>query len=171
MPADPTPDLPSSVFVYGTLMPDERYSGVASAAGAPERAERATLPGFVLHHLSPEGYPAVTPGAGTVHGWVLHYAPGTWAAALAHLDDLEGLHLRRHCTGAFRPRPSRTPGRAARGCTCTPERRASRRPALSRCRPDAGRTSRTGTLPPPGPATRRRRDAARVNMNGLAIPP
>ena len=94
MPADPTPDLPSSVFVYGTLMPDERYSGVASAAGAPERAERATLPGFVLHHLSPEGYPAVTPGAGTVHGWVLHYAPGTWAAALAHLDDLEGLHLR-----------------------------------------------------------------------------
>ncbi|WP_425146599.1 gamma-glutamylcyclotransferase family protein [Deinococcus sp.] len=83
---------PSSVFVYGTLMPGERYERVAHAAAPPQRAEPAHLDGYTLYDLRPEGYPALAAGGGRVYGWVLHYGAG-WEAALPHLDDLEGLHL------------------------------------------------------------------------------
>jgi gamma-glutamylcyclotransferase (GGCT)/AIG2-like uncharacterized protein YtfP len=96
---------PRSVFVYGTLMPGESNAAVAQAAGPPSSQERATLSGYALHDLSPEGYPALTQsegtqgtgtqgtGHGTVQGWLLHYSADQWPAALLHLDDLEGLHL------------------------------------------------------------------------------
>ncbi|WP_407541342.1 gamma-glutamylcyclotransferase family protein [Deinococcus radiomollis] len=85
--------LPRSVFVYGTLMPGECNAGVAQAAGGPDAQERATLSGYTLHDLRPEGYPALTPGEGLVQGWLLHYSAEQWPAALVHLDELEGLHL------------------------------------------------------------------------------
>ncbi|WP_424951065.1 gamma-glutamylcyclotransferase family protein [Deinococcus sp.] len=84
---------PTSVFVYGTLMPGERYEAVARAAGTPEGQEPATLEGYALYHLHPEGYPALVAGGGRVRGWLLHYDPAVWLAALVRLDDLEGLHL------------------------------------------------------------------------------
>lgn len=87
------PPSPRCVFVYGTLIPGERNAWVAEAAGAPERRERATLHGYALHDLRPEGYPALTSGTQTVQGWLLHYDAETWPSALSHLDDLEGLHL------------------------------------------------------------------------------
>ena len=79
-------------------MPGERNAWVAEEAGAPERCESATLAGYALYDLRPEGYPALTagalaPGAPPVQGWVLHYSDGVWPAALRHLDELEGLHL------------------------------------------------------------------------------
>ncbi len=93
------------MFVYGTLMPGERYEAVAQAAGEAVSRERATLTGHLLYDLRPEGYPALVARGGvtgrsntvhgsTVHGWILTYAAEQWPAALAHLDDLEGLHLR-----------------------------------------------------------------------------
>ena len=86
---------PATVFVYGTLMPGERNAAVAHAAGEPQAQEPATLDGHRLYDLHPEGYPALLadPEGGPVRGWVLHYRPAVWSAALAHLDDLEGLHL------------------------------------------------------------------------------
>lgn len=92
------------MFVYGTLMPGERYEAVAQAAGEAVNRERATLTGHLLYDLRPEGYPALVAEGGatgqsntvhsnTVHGWILTYSAEQWPAALAHLDDLEGLHL------------------------------------------------------------------------------
>lgn len=82
---------PTTVFVYGTLMPGERNAHVA---GAGFTAQPATLRGFTLLHLHPEGYPALVPGPpdAEVRGAALTYAPQAWAAALPGLDDLEGLH-------------------------------------------------------------------------------
>ena len=122
MTADPSAPLAASptapprpheqlraVFVYGTLMPGERYEAVAQAAGEAVNRERATLSGHLLYDLHPEGYPALGAGGGgtvegstiqsstahgsTVHGWILTYSTEQWPAALIHLDDLEGLHL------------------------------------------------------------------------------
>jgi gamma-glutamylcyclotransferase (GGCT)/AIG2-like uncharacterized protein YtfP len=83
---------PTTVFVYGTLMPGERNAHVARQGG-PFTAQPATLPGHRLLHLHPEGYPAVIPGApaDTVRGMALTYAPHAWAAALVFLDALEGV--------------------------------------------------------------------------------
>lgn len=81
----------TTVFVYGTLMPKERNAHVA---GDPQHftVREATLGGFRLFHLSPEGYPAVIPGGtGAVRGYALTYAPDAWAQALPLLDHLEGV--------------------------------------------------------------------------------
>lgn len=123
MTADPSAPLAASptapprpheqlraVFVYGTLMPGERYEAVAQAAGEAVNSERATLSGHLLYDLRPEGYPALVAGGSgtvdgstvqgstvqgsTIHGWILTYSAEKWPAALIHLDDLEGLHLR-----------------------------------------------------------------------------
>lgn len=93
MPEPTSSSLPCSVFVYGTLMPGERNAGVAEEAGAPTGREEATLNGYTLYDLRPEGYPGLIAGTGQVRGWLLHYAPEQWPAALAALDELEGLHL------------------------------------------------------------------------------
>lgn len=79
------------VFVYGTLLPGERNAHVAARGFT---ARPATLRGFTLHHLHPEGYPALSPGPAdaVVRGAVLTYDPQAWEAALPGLDDLEGLH-------------------------------------------------------------------------------
>ncbi|WP_407569964.1 gamma-glutamylcyclotransferase family protein [Deinococcus altitudinis] len=93
-PGSPSGDSrPRSVFVYGTLMPGECNAAVARAAGTPAGQERATLSGYALFDLRPEGYPALTTGDHTVQGWLLHYGADQWPTALVHLDDLEGLHL------------------------------------------------------------------------------
>ena len=98
-PGSPAGDSqPRSVFVYGTLMPGECNASVAQAAGTPTGQERATLSGYALYDLRPEGYPALTTGdstvgRGQVQGWLLHYGAEQWPAALVHLDELEGLHL------------------------------------------------------------------------------
>jgi gamma-glutamylcyclotransferase (GGCT)/AIG2-like uncharacterized protein YtfP len=89
----PDEALLHTVFVYGTLMPGERNAHVALAAGAPLHREQASLDGYVLYHLRPEGYPALIMGEGTVQGWLLHYRAEQWEAGLHHLDELEGLDL------------------------------------------------------------------------------
>ena len=93
------------VFVYGTLMPGERWETVARQGGTYD-AQPATLHGAVLADLRPEGYPALfesaqfetapfegTDSASEVHGWLYTYTPESWPRALPFLDDLEGLHL------------------------------------------------------------------------------
>ena len=82
----------TTVFVYGTLMPGERNAHVAGPSGA-FAAQPATLRGFTLLHLSPEGYPALVPGPpeSVAAGYALTYTPAAWRAALPHLDELEGL--------------------------------------------------------------------------------
>ncbi|MFC5850113.1 gamma-glutamylcyclotransferase family protein [Deinococcus petrolearius] len=93
MSASTEPAHPTTVFVYGTLMPGERNAGVAGPPGSfVTRA--AALPGHRLLHLDPERYPAAVPGeAGElVRGHALTYTPTAWVAALPLLDDLEGVH-------------------------------------------------------------------------------
>ncbi len=91
-----TEAAPTTVFVYGTLMPGERNAHVAGPPGT-HTAQPATLRGFTLLHLHPEGYPALIPGdpgaqvKSPVSGYALTYAPQAWASALPHLDHLEGL--------------------------------------------------------------------------------
>jgi len=81
------------VFVYGTLMPGGRNEHVAKVAGG-FTARPATLHGYVLYDLRPEGYPGVVRGraADVVHGWVYAYGPEAWERSLPFLDALEGLH-------------------------------------------------------------------------------
>ena len=89
-----------SVFVYGTLMPGERWEDVARQGGAYQ-AEPARLRGAVLADLRPEGYPALfwrsdvpnAQAASEVHGWLYTYTSATWPLALPFLDELEGLEL------------------------------------------------------------------------------
>ncbi|GGL75168.1 gamma-glutamylcyclotransferase [Deinococcus aerolatus] len=85
---------PTTVFVYGTLMPGERNAHVAAQGGA-FRAQPARLPGHRLLHLWPEAYPAVVPAgadaAQAVRGYALTYAPADCPVALPFLDELEGV--------------------------------------------------------------------------------
>ncbi|GAA4006920.1 hypothetical protein GCM10022631_18200 [Deinococcus rubellus] len=86
---------PTSVFVYGTLMPGERWEAVARRGGT-YHAQIAQLGGVVLADLRPEGYPALFTDAqasAVVHGWLYTYDAASWPLALPFLDDLEGLHL------------------------------------------------------------------------------
>lgn len=85
-----TSQLP--VFVYGTLLPGERNASVA-ALGGHFTARPATLAGFRLFDLRPEGYPGIVPGepGDLVYGVALTYAPADWERALALLDELEGV--------------------------------------------------------------------------------
>ncbi len=107
--SDTQPDAahPEGVFVYGTLQPGEANSSWAKRRGLTE-AVPATLPGFDLYHLAPEGYPAIVPGSGTVEGVVLLFAEID--RALPRLDALEGcaqtppLYVREiHPTDPFGP--------------------------------------------------------------------
>lgn len=88
---------PHTVFVYGTLMPGERNAHIAARGVAGQRvtfaAVPATLPGFRLFHLSPEGYPGLVRGRpeDRVRGWALTYAPADWERARPWLDALEGV--------------------------------------------------------------------------------
>lgn len=75
------------VFVYGTLMPGGGNAHVAESVGVAG-AQPAAVYGFRLYHLEPEGYPAVVPGPGVVHGTVLNLT-----GSLAPLDVLEGIDL------------------------------------------------------------------------------
>lgn len=78
---------PDTVFAYGTLQPGQRYAHVAQRIGLVD-TEPATLSGFVLYHLEPEGYPAIVPGSGTVTGTALTFADIDRALPL--IDQLEG---------------------------------------------------------------------------------
>lgn len=78
----------SSLFVYGTLKPGGRNYHLARGV---THAEPAYVDGFDLLHFEPEGYPAIVPGTGRVHGFILYFAD--LSAALPTLDALEGLHL------------------------------------------------------------------------------
>jgi gamma-glutamylcyclotransferase (GGCT)/AIG2-like uncharacterized protein YtfP len=79
----------TKVFVYGTLKPGGRYHSVARDAGT-FAFEKALLENFVLYHLGPEGYPAIIPGDGVVHGYVFTYQD--MDKALMTLDQLEAVH-------------------------------------------------------------------------------
>jgi gamma-glutamylcyclotransferase (GGCT)/AIG2-like uncharacterized protein YtfP len=85
-----SPSSIRSVFVYGTLMPGGSNVHVAERGG-PFTVREAYVQGFVLYHLEPEGYPAMVPGEGRVHGVLLDYDPSDIGAALVHLDALEGV--------------------------------------------------------------------------------
>ena len=75
------------VFVYGTLQTGGANAAVARRAGLV-RAEPARLHGYRIFDLQPEGYPAVVPGAGVVHGEVL-----SLTGPLDEMDALEGLDV------------------------------------------------------------------------------
>lgn len=91
-----------SVFVYGTLLPGEKNAGVAQRAGLVS-ATPATVYGFRLYHLEPEGYPAVVRGPGIVHGSVLELTGGLMA-----LDELEGVDLQPPLYHRVRCQPDRS---------------------------------------------------------------
>ena len=76
------------IFVYGTLKPGGRNYFLAKGV---TYTESAYLKGFELLHFEPEGYPAMIPGEGRVHGAVLTFAD--IGAALPALDVLEGCDL------------------------------------------------------------------------------
>lgn len=75
------------VFVYGTLQTGGSNAMVARRAGLIG-ATPARLHGYRIFDLQPEGYPAVVPGAGVVHGEVL-----ALTGPLDQMDALEGLDL------------------------------------------------------------------------------
>ncbi len=77
------------LFVYGTLLPGQRYAPVAASAGAEPRFA-ASMSAVELYHLEAEGYPALIPGNGIVHGIVYEMVPGT-GEGFALLDRLEGV--------------------------------------------------------------------------------
>jgi gamma-glutamylcyclotransferase (GGCT)/AIG2-like uncharacterized protein YtfP len=103
----PDQSAPDGVFVYGTLQPGQSRGGLLRRLGLTETVP-ATLSGFDLYDLDPEGYPAIVPGSGTVTGSVLVFAD--IEQALPQLDALEGcqqtppLYVREvHSTDPFGP--------------------------------------------------------------------
>lgn len=90
--------MSARVFVYGTLQIGGANEVVARRAGLV-RAEPATLRGYRLFDLQPEGYPAVVPGPGVVHGEVLELAgPLDELDALEGVDECPPLYRRVRCT-------------------------------------------------------------------------
>lgn len=81
---------PQHLFAYGTLQPGGRYAHIAQNAGL-KRSYKASITGFELYHLHPEGYPAVIQGNGRVHGTILEFHD--WEKACPALDALEGCNL------------------------------------------------------------------------------
>ncbi len=77
---------PSGVFVYGSLLPGERYRAVLEALG-PLVAVPARLRGWRLFVL-PEGYPAAVPGSGILEGELVEFFD--LERALRALDAFEG---------------------------------------------------------------------------------
>ncbi len=75
------------IFVYGTLKSLEQNAWVAEKAGPHTRA-RATISGFDLYDLVPEGYPGLIVGKGKIKGELLHYPD--LEGAFKVLDILEG---------------------------------------------------------------------------------
>ena len=75
------------VFVYGTLLPGERNAHIA-AQGGEFTVRPATLRGFRLFDLRPEGYPGIVPGAANylVQGALFTYAPADWVRGVAFRD-------------------------------------------------------------------------------------
>lgn len=77
------------VFVYGTLKPgEENYSRYC--AGKVINTTRAVAQGKLF--ALPMGYPAMTPGDSSVHGYLLSF---TNPDVLTALDELEDYHPNR----------------------------------------------------------------------------
>ncbi|YAF96307.1 MAG: gamma-glutamylcyclotransferase [Nodularia sp. CChRGM 3473] len=74
------------VFVYGTLKPGEaNYQKYC--AGKVMNAKRAVVLGRLF--TLPMGYPAMTPGEGSVHGYLLSFADLGILDALDELEDYQ----------------------------------------------------------------------------------
>ncbi len=88
-------------FVYGTLLPGERYFGLWREAISDMRP--AILDGACLYDL---GYfpMAIAAAPGEVRGMVVWVRPSSYAAALSLLDQLEGVALPRGNPGYRRAR-------------------------------------------------------------------
>lgn len=80
-------DTSGYVFVYGTLKSLEQNAWVTQKAGSHTVAS-ATISGFDLYDLVPEGYPGLIVGTGNVKGELLHYPD--LEGAFKVLDILEG---------------------------------------------------------------------------------
>lgn len=83
-------DLPSRLFVYGTLQPGASHWPMLEphVAGEPRRAR---LPGTLFD--TGFGYPALRPGGPGVVGWAVELAAP--AATLSTVDAYEGANFRR----------------------------------------------------------------------------
>jgi len=77
------------VFVYGTLKPGLRFHHLCQDIGLLS-VEKAFVQGYDLFHISPENYPAILTGSGTVYGYLLEFED--IVEALAVLDELEGVN-------------------------------------------------------------------------------
>lgn len=89
------------IFVYGTLKPGGRNYFLAKGV---THTESAYLDSYDLMHFEPEGYPAMIPGTGRVHGVVLTFADiKSSAPGLGHARGLRPHPARvcaRHCGSA-----------------------------------------------------------------------
>lgn len=85
MPNATLATLPYCVFVYGTLMPGERYYR-AICAGKTTAEVPAKIRAKLYHLPEPRNYPAITQGNDWVQGWILGF---TDPALIQALDDLE----------------------------------------------------------------------------------
>ncbi|MBK1988019.1 gamma-glutamylcyclotransferase [Sphaerospermopsis aphanizomenoides BCCUSP55] len=75
-----------NVFVYGTLKPGE-VNYQKYCAGKVIEEKRAIA--FGKLYALPMGYPAMTPGDGTVHGYLLSFTDSKLLTALDDLEDFE----------------------------------------------------------------------------------
>lgn len=79
------------IFVYGTLKPGLRFHNLCQDVGLVS-AQEGYLENYDLYHLSPENYPAVVAGSGTVYGYIFSFEDIN--EALEVLDDLEGINTK-----------------------------------------------------------------------------